>query len=127
MVGIARKNENSVAALRERPNSRPPMMVAPDREVPGIIARHWAQPIFRASFQVMSSTCSARITCFRRSAQSMTTPPTTSARATVIGLNSHSWIRSANRTPRTTAGKNAISRLAVKRWAWRWLGRSRTT
>ncbi len=45
------------------------MMVAPDREVPGIIARHWAQPIFRASFQVMSSTCSARITCFRRSAQ----------------------------------------------------------
>ncbi|MCY1393120.1 hypothetical protein D9M71_80070 [compost metagenome] len=63
------------------------MMVAPDREVPGISARHWAQPTLRASFQVMSSTCSARMTCVRRSAQSMTSPPTTSAAATVTGLN----------------------------------------
>ncbi|MNH40399.1 hypothetical protein D3C79_1017180 [compost metagenome] len=56
MVGMARKNENSVAALRDRPNSRPPMMVEPEREVPGIIARHWMKPIFRAWVQPMSST-----------------------------------------------------------------------
>ncbi|MNT69304.1 hypothetical protein D3C72_2076120 [compost metagenome] len=119
MVGMARKNENSVAALRDRPNSKPPMMVEPEREVPGIIARHWAQPIFRASLQRMSSTWSTRITCSRRSAQSMITPPTTRAAATVMGLNRYSWIRSANNTPRTTAGMKAINRLTVKRCASR--------
>ncbi|MOA55215.1 hypothetical protein D3C78_1789700 [compost metagenome] len=63
MVGIARKKENSVAVLRDRPNSRPPMIVEPEREVPGIIARHWAKPTFRASFQVISSTVSACTSC----------------------------------------------------------------
>ncbi|MNP65872.1 hypothetical protein D3C76_1615030 [compost metagenome] len=63
MVGIARKNENSVAVLRDRPNSKPPMIVEPEREVPGIIARHWARPTFKASFQVMSSTLSACTSC----------------------------------------------------------------
>ncbi|MNT81879.1 hypothetical protein D3C72_2215250 [compost metagenome] len=63
MVGMARKNENSVAALRDKPNSRPPMIVEPEREVPGIIARHWTKPIFRASDQRMSSTWSTLITC----------------------------------------------------------------
>ena len=38
------------------------LMVAPEREVPGTSARHWAQPTLRASFQVMSSTVSARTT-----------------------------------------------------------------
>ena len=65
-------------------------MVEPEREVPGIIARHWVKPIFSASFQVMSSTVSARTLCWRRSAHSMTTPPTTRAVATVIGLNRYS-------------------------------------
>ena len=37
-VGIARKNENSVATARSRPSARPPMMVAPERETPGTIA-----------------------------------------------------------------------------------------
>ncbi|MNP64319.1 hypothetical protein D3C76_1598050 [compost metagenome] len=76
-----------MAALRDRPNNRPPMMVAPEREVPGTSARHWAQPTLRACFQVMSSTLSAWILCWRCSAQSMTTPPTTRALATVMGLN----------------------------------------
>src|SRR5688500_14130905 len=35
MTGIARKKENSVAARRERPRLRAPMIVAPDRETPG--------------------------------------------------------------------------------------------
>ena len=38
MVGIAKKKENSVAARRDRPKNKPPIMVAPDRDVPGIIA-----------------------------------------------------------------------------------------
>ena len=31
ITGIDRKNENSVAACRESPNTMPPMIVAPDR------------------------------------------------------------------------------------------------
>jgi hypothetical protein len=35
---MARKKENSVAARRDSPKNRPPMIVAPEREVPGISA-----------------------------------------------------------------------------------------
>jgi hypothetical protein len=45
-----------VAALRDRPNIMPPMMVAPERLVPGISAKAWAQPTLKASSGVMSST-----------------------------------------------------------------------
>ena len=38
ITGIARKNVNSAAAVLEQPHSMPPMMVDPDRDVPGIIA-----------------------------------------------------------------------------------------
>ncbi|MNN75700.1 hypothetical protein D3C81_1920200 [compost metagenome] len=117
MVGMARKKENSVAALRDRPRIRPPMIVEAEREVPGIIARHWAQPIFSACFQLMSSTVSTSMVCWRFSAQSITTPPITSALATVTGLNSQCSIRSAKATPRITAGKKATSRLMVNRCA----------
>ena len=37
MVGTASRNENSTIVLRERLRIRPPMMVAPERETPGII------------------------------------------------------------------------------------------
>ena len=40
---MARKNENSVAALRDMPNSMPPMIVAPERDVPGTRASACAQ------------------------------------------------------------------------------------
>src|SRR5260221_14224022 len=42
MIGTARKKENSVATWRERPNIIPPMIVAPDRDVPGRSAEHGA-------------------------------------------------------------------------------------
>jgi hypothetical protein len=32
---MARKNENSVAATRDNLRAYPPMIVAPDREIPG--------------------------------------------------------------------------------------------
>ena len=38
-VGIAKKNENSVAAWRDKPNNKPPIIVAPERDVPGINAK----------------------------------------------------------------------------------------
>ena len=73
-VGTARKNENSVAARRDRPNSNPPMMVAPERDVPGINANDCAMPIFSASRHVMSSTDFTRTTCLRRSTHRMIKP-----------------------------------------------------
>ncbi len=85
------------------------MMVEAEREVPGTSARHCARPTSAVS-QVMSSTLSAVTACTRRSAQSITTPPSTSATATVIGLNRCSWMKSAKATPNTTAGRKAISR-----------------
>ena len=47
MVGIARKNENSAAARLSAPNSIAATMLAPERETPGIIARHCAKPIHK--------------------------------------------------------------------------------
>ena len=35
MTGIARKKVNSVATYLEAPNKIPPIIVAPEREVPG--------------------------------------------------------------------------------------------
>ena len=48
IVGIARKKENSVATPLESPKSKLPIIVAPDLEVPGIIARHWNNPTVKA-------------------------------------------------------------------------------
>jgi hypothetical protein len=36
IIGIAIKKENSAEAMRETPESIPPIMVEPEREVPGI-------------------------------------------------------------------------------------------
>ena len=49
IVGIARKNENSAEARLSAPSSIAPTMVEPDRDTPGIIARHWHNPILKAS------------------------------------------------------------------------------
>ena len=77
----------SVAARRDRPNSSPPMIVAPDREVPGMSAKHWAQPTFSASSQVMSSTLATRTVCSRRSAHRITKPPRMKVVATTSAVN----------------------------------------
>ena len=47
MVGIASQNENSAAERRSAPNSMAPTMVAPAREMPGIIDTHWKKPMAR--------------------------------------------------------------------------------
>ena len=39
ITGTARKNVNSAAAVRDTPIISAPMMVAPEREVPGMIER----------------------------------------------------------------------------------------
>ncbi len=39
-MGIAKKNENSVAVLRSSPDTNPPIIVAPARDTPGINDKH---------------------------------------------------------------------------------------
>ena len=55
ITGIARKNVNLDATERVQPSSRPPMIVEPERDVPGISESTWKQPIPSAVFQLRSS------------------------------------------------------------------------
>ena len=48
MVGIARKKENSAAERLSQPMSSAPAIVAPERDTPGTMARHWKRPIVSA-------------------------------------------------------------------------------
>ena len=54
ITGIARKNENSEATPLLVPKRTAPKMVEPEREVPGIRARTWKQPIRSAVLYVSS-------------------------------------------------------------------------
>ena len=56
IVGIAIKKLNSAAADLETPIMRAPIIVAPEREVPGIMASIWKKPIKRAVLYVKSET-----------------------------------------------------------------------
>ena len=55
ITGIAAKNENFAAVSRGIPSIRAPSMVAPDREVPGIIDNAWKQPIANDVLREMCS------------------------------------------------------------------------
>ena len=51
ITGIARKKVNSAAISLEAPIRIPPMMVEPEREVPGIRERTWNTPTKKASLK----------------------------------------------------------------------------
>ena len=48
ITGMASRNENSAAAGRPTPASSAPMIVAPERDTPGISEHTWAIPIHSA-------------------------------------------------------------------------------
>ena len=56
MVGIARKKVYSAATVLEVPSRIPPMIVAPERDVPGMTAKSWNTPIKNAVFHPISAT-----------------------------------------------------------------------
>ena len=58
IAGMESKKEKRAAPARFRPIMSAAVMVMPEREVPGINAMAWAQPINIMSFQV--SVCSSR-------------------------------------------------------------------
>ncbi len=101
----------------------PPMIVAPDRDVPGMSANACAMPTFSASGQRIASTSSMRTvdgdTRCRRSAHRMTSAPATNASATGTGANRWRLMSFANSRPSTAAGRNATTRFSTKRCAAR--------
>ena len=88
MVGTARKKLNSAAVRRSMPIASAPMIVAPDRLIPGIIETHWNRPTpsaWRAGSWAMPL---AGPGLAQRSMAMMAMPPAISAQATTIGLPS---------------------------------------
>ena len=55
MTGMAKKNVNLLATARVQPKSKPPIMVEPERDVPGTSESTWNKPIPKAVFQDRSS------------------------------------------------------------------------
>ncbi len=45
IVGIPMKKENSAAVVRSKPRMSAPIIVAPEREVPGTRDRTWKRPV----------------------------------------------------------------------------------
>src|SRR5260363_438727 len=57
---MAIRKENSVATRRSKPKSSAPIMVEPERETPGINAKHCAKPTLSASRTVISPSAPIR-------------------------------------------------------------------
>ena len=79
--------------------------MAIERDVPGIIAMHWKNPMPSARFQPSASTPPSSCDGSQRSNAIIAAPPTPSATAIVAGENSRALIASWNRKPNTTAGR----------------------
>ena len=101
-AGIASRNPNRADSGRSRPRTRPALMVAPDRDTPGISARHCATPTKRPSFQVSCSTW--RFCLPKYSAAAMTAENTSIAVATNHRLRAPERMKSLNSRPSTPIG-----------------------
>ena len=118
MIGTARKNENSVAVSRASPKTMPPMIVAPERDVPGISAKHCAIPTMSASFHVIASTLVTRgvpWSLYQASTAKITRAPVMSAMATGLGWNRYCLVRHRNARRRRVAGTKETKVGAEKR------------
>jgi hypothetical protein len=85
-VGMARRNENSVAVLLFIPRRTPEAMVAPDLETPGIKATACAAPTQEAWDGRTRSGLVQVMVGERRAIHKKTSPPKISERATVTEL-----------------------------------------
>lgn len=104
MVGIAKKKENSVATVRDAPRSIAPIIVAPEREVPGIMERHWINPIKNAVLNPKFFIDDIFGTNGFLSTAKIIKPPIRSVIATIQGLNNVFSMRPANKAPKIIAG-----------------------
>ena len=54
IAGIANKNENLAASSADRPIIKPVQIVAPERDIPGMMANAWDKPILNPLTKVKS-------------------------------------------------------------------------
>ena len=98
----------------------PPIIVAPERDVPGINAAHWANPILRASKGVSSSTLLIVFILldrvWRYSAQKIINAPTIKALATGTGENKYALMYLPKRSPKPIAGTQAMITWSTNFW-----------
>jgi hypothetical protein len=107
-VGIAKKKENSAAALVDKPKSIPPIIVDADLDMPGNSDIHCANPISSDSLGDMDKISSflAEDTCF--STIKIKMAPTIRANDTVNAENKYFSIISLNIRPKKAEGIKAI-------------------
>ena len=115
---MPRKNDSRVAVTRSRPRSRPALIVAPDRDTPGINEKHWATPMIRMSVQDRSVSWRS---CFARaSATTITTLQMIRAPATNHRLRRAPSMRSFAVRPTTATGiEPTITYSAIRQSALR--------
>ena len=114
IIGIAKKKENSTIALRSNLRKIPPMMVAPDLETPGIIAKAWHKPISKACFLEIDLILENFGLIWRFSIKKIIRPPIISEMAMTIGENKVSLMKSWPKKPNKTAGMVEIMILEMK-------------
>ena len=113
ITGMARKNVNLDATERVQPSSRPPIMVEPERDVPGISESTWKQPIPNAVFQLRSSSV----------AMDPKSKSSSSSLSSVISAAGAAKCAPAGRPPATTArepnesARAAFSRLLARQFS----------
>src|SRR5512143_484155 len=87
ITGMASRKENSAAAGRATPTSNAPMIVAPERDTPGMSEHSCAIPIHSAVAYPICITDSKRGEGRQRPLARMATPPAINAAITTAGVN----------------------------------------
>ena len=102
MAGMPSKKPKRAADSRRKPSRSPPLIVAPERLIPGISASACARPIMIPS--ITPTLCSGRSRVLTRSANQRSSAPAVTAPATTSGVRTALSSRSPAATPTITAG-----------------------
>ena len=94
-----------MATILDAPKSIAPMIVAADLDVPGIIDRHWINPMKKAVLKLKSLMDVILVFIFKFSTSKIIIPPMSKAIATVHGLNRLFSILLPSKAPKIIAGK----------------------
>ena len=120
MVGIARKKENSAAERLSTLSSNAPVIVAPERDTPGIKATTWQIPILKQSESGNFSILLCIGTNFSLSTNNKISPPISKVEQIKVGDSKRTFfINPCINAPIVAAGIVAIISPKIK---WRELG-----
>ena len=113
---MASKKLKRVATSRSRPRNRPPEMVPPERETPGMSAKHWHRPMTMASFMVNWSKLRSFLPIF--SAAIKTKENRMSMAAVIHRLRRAPRIASSNAKPMMPIGMEPTMTIHPMRQSW---------